>query len=87
MSYFIIKLVEKPSNTQKCDTSVFSYGAIQMKDTTLFTHLLGLSVPWKITAIMPDLTDKSITIQIDWPKGTKGALQCLQCTLFGLRPS
>ncbi len=48
-----------------------------MKDTALFTQLLGLSDPWKITAITPDLTDKSITLQIDWPKGTKGA--CSVC--------
>ena len=49
-----------------------------MKDTALFTQLLGLSDPWRITAITPDLIDKSMTIQIDWTKGTKGA--------FGLRP-
>ena len=42
-----------------------------MKDTALFTQFLGLSVPWRITAITPDLTDKSMTIQIDWTKGTK----------------
>ena len=44
-----------------------------MNDTVLFTHLLGLSDPWRITAITPDLTDKSMTIQIDCTKGTKGA--------------
>ncbi len=48
-----------------------------MKDTALFTQFLGLSVPWRITAITPDLTDKSMTIQIDWPKGTKSA--CNTC--------
>ena len=48
-----------------------------MKDTALFTQLLGLGDPWKITAITSDLTDKSITLQIDWPKGTKGA--CSVC--------
>ncbi len=48
-----------------------------MKDTALFTHLLGLSAPWRIMAITPDLIDKSMTIQIDWPKGTKGA--CSTC--------
>ena len=48
-----------------------------MKDTALFTQLLGLSDPWRITAITPNLTDKSMTIQIDWPKGTKGA--CSTC--------
>ena len=36
-----------------------------MKDTALFAQFLGLSTPWRITAITPDLTDKSITIQID----------------------
>ena len=36
-----------------------------MKDTALFTQLLGLSDPWRITAITPDLIDKSMTIQID----------------------
>ena len=48
-----------------------------MKDTALFTQFLGLSVPWRITAITPDLTDKSMTIQINWPKGTKSA--CNTC--------
>ena len=48
-----------------------------MKDTALFTQLLGLSDPWRVTAIMPNLTDKSMTIQIDWTKGTKGA--CSTC--------
>ena len=48
-----------------------------MKDTVLFTQLLGPSDPWRITAITPDLIDKSITIQIDWPKGTKGS--CSVC--------
>ncbi len=52
-----------------------------MKDTTLFAQLLGLSDPWRITvritAITPNLTDKSMTIQIDWAKGTKGA--CNTC--------
>ncbi len=48
-----------------------------MKDTVLFTPLLGLGAPWRITAITLNLTDKSITIQIDWPKGTKGA--CSTC--------
>ncbi len=34
--------------------SIF-YGDIQMKDTALGTLLLGLSEPWRITAITPDL--------------------------------
>ncbi len=48
-----------------------------MEYTALGTLLLGLSDPWRITAITPDLTDKSMTIQIDWAKGTKGA--CSTC--------
>ncbi len=40
-----------------------------MKDSALFTQLLGLSDPWRITvritAITPNLTDKSMIIQID----------------------
>ncbi len=43
-----------------------------MKDTALVTQLLELGAPWRITAITPNLTGKSMTIQIDWAKGTKG---------------
>ena len=48
-----------------------------MKDTALFTQLLGLCAPWHITEITPNLADKSITIHIGWPKGTKGL--CRNC--------
>ena len=35
-----------------------------MKDTALGTLLLGLSAPWRIAAITPDLTDKLMTIHM-----------------------
>ncbi len=60
-----------------------------MKDTALFTQILGLGAPWRITvritAITPNLTDKSMTIQIDWAKGTKGACSTCNalCSAFG----
>ena len=48
-----------------------------MKDTALFTQLLGLQEPWKITSIEPDLDNKSISIHIVWPEGVKGP--CPEC--------
>ena len=54
-----------------------------MKDTALFAQILGISDSWRITAITPNLTDKSMTIQIDWAKGTKDALGRL-CSAYSL---
>ncbi len=48
-----------------------------MKDTALFSQLLGLSDPWRISEIAPNLDDKSITIHIEWPQGKKGP--CPEC--------
>jgi transposase len=48
-----------------------------MKDTALFSQLLGLSGPWRITEVTPNLDDKSITIHIAWPQGKKGP--CPDC--------
>lgn len=48
-----------------------------MQDTALFTQLLGLSSPWKVIEVTPDLDNKSITIRIEWPKGEKGP--CPEC--------
>ncbi len=73
----------KANNAQKCGTNIFFYGDIQMKDTALFAQILGISDSWRITAITPNLTDKSMTIQIDWAKGTKDALGRL-CSAYSL---
>jgi len=48
-----------------------------LKDTALFSQLLGLSDPWRITVVTPNLDDKSITIYIEWPQGKKGP--CPDC--------
>ncbi|HLB43415.1 MAG TPA: hypothetical protein VJN02_11345 [Gammaproteobacteria bacterium] len=40
-----------------------------MQDTPLFTQLLGLYKPWKVTEVLPDLDNKLITVRIEWPKG------------------
>ncbi len=55
------------AKAKQCSTMWYKYifyGDFQMKDIALFTQLLGLSDPWRSTAITPNLTDKSITIQI-----------------------
>ena len=51
-----------------------------MQDTALFTQLLGLCSPWKITEVTPDLDNKSITIRIEWSKREKG--QCPESKTF-----
>jgi len=48
-----------------------------MQDTALFTQLLGLTSPWRVTELMPDLDDQTITVRIEWPKGEKGP--CPEC--------
>lgn len=48
-----------------------------MKDTALFAQLLGLSSPWQVTRVTPDLDSKSISIFIEWPPGEKAP--CPDC--------
>ena len=48
-----------------------------MKDTALFAQLLGLEEPWKVTSVEPDFENKSLSIHIKWPEGTKGP--CPEC--------
>jgi transposase len=48
-----------------------------MKDTALFAQLLGISAPWCVTEVAPDLDSKSISIRIEWPDGKPGA--CPEC--------
>ena len=48
-----------------------------MKDTALFAQLLGLSPPWQVTDVTPDLEAKAITIRIAWPDGKKAP--CPDC--------
>lgn len=48
-----------------------------MKDTALFAQLLGLTEPWQVAEITPDLDDKSLTIRIEWPEGN--AAPCPEC--------
>jgi transposase len=48
-----------------------------MQDTALFTQLLGLTPPWKVIALTPDLDNQKITVRIEWPKGEKGP--CPEC--------
>ena len=48
-----------------------------MQDTALFTQLLGLTPPWRVTELTPDLDDQKITVRIEWPKGEKGP--CPEC--------
>lgn len=48
-----------------------------MKDTALFAQLLGLSAPWRVEDVTPNLDDKSISIRIEWPEGRPGP--CPEC--------
>jgi len=48
-----------------------------MQDTALFTQLLGLTPPWKVTELIPNLDQQEITVKIEWPKGEKGL--CPEC--------
>lgn len=48
-----------------------------MQDTALFTQLLGLTPPWRVTELTPDLDNQKITVKIEWPKGEKGP--CPEC--------
>jgi transposase len=50
-----------------------------MQNTALFTQLLGLSAPWKVTSVAPNLEEKLITVDIEQPKGAKGP--CPECQL------
>lgn len=40
-----------------------------MQDTALFKQLLGLSSPWEVKSVTPELEAKSIRINIEWPIG------------------
>ncbi len=42
-----------------------------MQDTALFAQLLELNSPWKVTEIIPNLDERTITVRIEWPKGKK----------------
>jgi transposase len=48
-----------------------------MQDTVLFTQLLGLTPPWRVTQLHADLENQKITVKIEWPKGEKGL--CPEC--------
>jgi transposase len=48
-----------------------------MKDTALFAQLLGISAPWRVEEVTPNLEDKSISIRIEWPEGKQGP--CPEC--------
>jgi transposase len=48
-----------------------------MQDVALFAQLLGLTPPWKVTKLTPDLTARTITIRIEWPQGEQGP--CPDC--------
>jgi transposase len=48
-----------------------------MQDIALFAQLLGLTPPWKVTKLTPDLTARTITIRIEWPQGEQGP--CPDC--------
>ncbi len=50
---------------------------ILVKDTALFAQLLGLSAPWRVTDVTPDLEGKSLTLRIEWPEGKPGP--CPDC--------
>jgi hypothetical protein len=38
-----------------------------MQDTILFTQLLGLTPPWRVTELNADLENQKITVKIEWP--------------------
>lgn len=48
-----------------------------MQDVALFTQLLGLTPPWKVTQLTPDLNEQTITVRIEWPQGEQGP--CPDC--------
>ena len=38
-----------------------------MKDTTLFSLMLALPEPWELTEIVPNLTDRTLTLRVKRP--------------------
>jgi transposase len=51
-----------------------------MQDTALFAQLLGLTPPWQVAELTPDLDNQNITVKIEWPRGGKGA--CPECKVL-----
>ena len=58
-----------------------------MQDVALFTQLLGLTPPWKVTQLTPDLKEQTITVRIEWPQGEQGPCPDCQaaCTVYDHR--
>lgn len=48
-----------------------------MQDIALFAQLLGLTPPWQVTQLTPNLDERTITIRIEWPQGEQGP--CPDC--------
>jgi len=48
-----------------------------MQDVALFAQLLGLTLPWQVTQLTPNLDERTITIHIEWPQGEQG--HCPDC--------
>jgi len=48
-----------------------------MQDVALFAQLQGLTPPWQVTQLMPNLDERTITIRIEWPPGEQG--HCPDC--------
>jgi len=55
-----------------------------MRDIELFSQLLGLTHPWELKEIEPDLSGKKITLKIEYPEGARGICpECKQeCPLY-----
>ncbi len=48
-----------------------------MRDTGLYQQILGLSEPWKVTAVTMDETEQVITVEVEPAPGVR--LACPAC--------
>ena len=48
-----------------------------MNDLALYSNILGIQSPWKVTEARPKLTEGSITIRVEIPASQK--LVCPEC--------
>lgn len=49
-----------------------------MNDAELYTQLLGVTSPWKVTVVALHLTDRSVRVRVEWDS-TGGRLSCPVC--------